>query len=165
MPGDCINRLTHVTSLASDSRYQPEVAASAAVRYDADRMSSAHLGSQLSHGREQSRELLGRRMSYFDRSEAERFLQEEPGAANTRKVGGAALSNRSSSDVSNLRECFKAVLALRPRCVRQARGPLRQGTCLPLLCQATERLYRQQPYGFDQSARSAVWQRCSFDEA
>ena len=45
VPGDCINRLTHVASLANDSRYQPEVAARAAVRYDADRMSSVLLGA------------------------------------------------------------------------------------------------------------------------
>ena len=75
--GDCLNRLTHVSSVALDHRFDAHVAERAAVRYDAARYCDSCLEALKALSGPEVREGLRRSCDEFDESLAKRLLDEE----------------------------------------------------------------------------------------
>ena len=72
-----------------------------------ERTSGVYAASQLSCGREQSRELLAKCITFFDRSEAEKIFQEEREACGKGRKASSVLTSLPK-DPASLRKCFEA---------------------------------------------------------
>ena len=110
--GDCLNRLTHVAAVATDSRFSAAVAERAAVRYDAARLNCVSLDALPARSSEQVRALYRDTCQAFDSNLADRCLEEEKafesGSLHDSRLGQRAARHREQdSDAKS-----KAVSAL-----------------------------------------------------
>jgi hypothetical protein len=93
--GDCLNRLAHVAHIALDSRFSADVAARAAVRYDAKFMHDCYIASTITENMDQTRMMFAREALQLKESSVDRLLQEERDTKAVSPAGRGSLADSS----------------------------------------------------------------------